>query len=1178
MTIVSLMNIHKLTIFLLFLSLTLIGFMFVSAQEETAVGTLTITQTSPAARDLDAPTDTAVSIQFDRPLSTTTVTTETLRIFGRWSGPAEGVIGFADLGATAVFTPHNPFSAGEQVMVVLSNDITANDGMTLTNGFSFQFWTATAVNPLSFQIIDTLTTRTTPGQSTRAYGGAATDMDNDGWLDLSIINEDTGDVRVFLNQADGTGLYHPFLEPPTPVNDRASPNEPADFNSDGNADLVVANINTSSVSILLGNGDGTFAPQQEITVGSQPRGVAVLDVDADGDADIVNTNSGGSGNLSLLLNDGHGVFGSPTYFEGGGAGEWALSAADMNEDGRLDLILSARISNVPSIIIQANNGDGTFSQLGTQNAGGSPWMLNVGDVNGDGHEDVAVVNSSANNGAILLGDGNGNLAPPTTYATDPFPLATDLGDIDGDGDLDWATSSFSGDWWLFLNDGNGNFSFYQEFPATIAASCALMLDFNNDHILDLALIDELADEVILVKSQPPAPPAPIVDVSPTSLSSTQFPDTIITQTVTVANIGTSDLHWQLHETACTTPADVPWLTATPLTGTTTISEATPISVQFDATGLPATSYSANLCLASDDSITPQWTMPVTLTVITKPVTYPAINISPAAITSTQTTQTTTTHTLTISNTGTADLHWQGHETDCAAPVDIPWLTMAPITGTTAVSSSNDVMIMLSSVGLESGTYETAVCFSSNDPQTAVWPIPSSPSPFRKSYNTFTCPSSSTMAHNRYLLAVDIGGTFTDLVLLNQHNQSVAVSKLLTTYPDPSQAVLTGTSDLLSQQQVAPDQIERVIHGTTLVTNTLIERRGVKTALLTTRGFRDALEIGNEGRYDLYDLGLIKPQPLVERRWRLEVDERLDARGNVLRPLDEASVIACCEQMKAEGIAAVAICFLHAYANGRHETRAAEIVRQHLPHVPISLSHQVAPALREYPRTSTTVANAYVQPLTQTYLQRLETGLQAAGITAPLNIMLSNGGTCTVATAAAFPIRLVESGPAGGALVSAYWAEKLGYKEVFAFDMGGTTAKAIMSEKGRFAITTESEVAHVHRFKKGSGLPLLVPMIHMIEIGAGGGSIASLNQLGLPGVGPQSAGSTPGPACYGRGGTDPTVTDADLLLGHLNADHFANGTMQLDITCSKRCCLCPISRKSWKCIPAAHGLGHPPIGE
>lgn len=397
----------------------------------------------------------------------------------------------------------------------------------------------------------------------------------------------------------------------------------------------------------------------------------------------------------------------------------------------------------------------------------------------------------------------------------------------------------------------------------------------------------------------------------------------------------------------------------------------------------------------------------------------------------------------------------------------------------------------------------------------------------------------------YLLAVDIGGTFTDLVLLDKQNYTVAVGKLLTTYPDPSEAVLAGTTDLLAKQEIAPTQIERVIHGTTLVTNTLIERRGVTTALLTTRGFRDAVEIGNEGRYDLYDLGLIKPTPLVERRLRLEVDERMTARGEIYTPLDEESVRARCKQMAAEGVEAVAICFLHAYANNAHELRAREIVHEMMPGVPVSLSHQVAPAMREYPRTSTTVANAYVQPLTQTYMQRLQAGLVSAGVTAPLNIMLSNGGTCRVETAVAFPIRLVESGPAGGALAGAYWAEKLGYDDVFAFDMGGTTAKAIVSEKGAFAITTESEVAHVHRFKKGSGLPLLVPMIHMIEIGAGGGSIARLNQLGLPAVGPQSAGSTPGPACYGLGGQLPTVTDADLLLGHLNGDYFANGTMTLD---------------------------------
>ncbi len=267
--------------------------------------------------------------------------------------------------------------------------------------------------------------------------------------------------------------------------------------------------------------------------------------------------------------------------------------------------------------------------------------------------------------------------------------------------------------------------------------------------------------------------------------------------------------------------------------------------------------------------------------------------------------------------------------------------------------------------------------------------------------------------NPYLLAVDIGGTFTDLVLFNQQDNTILVGKVLTSYPDPSVAVLTGVNNLLTEEAVAPTAIERVIHGTTLVTNTLIERQGVRTALLTTQGFKDALEIGNEGRYDIYDLGLIKPDPLVERRLRLEVPERMDARGKVLQTLDETAIEHLTEQLKAENIEAVAICFLHAYANPSHEQHAAELLRHHLPNIPLSLSHQVAPAMREYPRTSTTVANAYVQPLTKRYLSGLDEGLQASGIEAPLNIMLSNGGTCTVDTATSFPIRLVESGPSGG---------------------------------------------------------------------------------------------------------------------------------------------------------------------
>lgn len=402
-----------------------------------------------------------------------------------------------------------------------------------------------------------------------------------------------------------------------------------------------------------------------------------------------------------------------------------------------------------------------------------------------------------------------------------------------------------------------------------------------------------------------------------------------------------------------------------------------------------------------------------------------------------------------------------------------------------------------------------------------------------------------MKDTTFTLAIDIGGTFTDIVLLNQQDGKLVITKILTSYPDPSQAVLQGTRDLLLEHRIAPEIIERVIHGTTLVTNTLIERKGAKTALITTEGFRDALEIGREGRYDIYDLGLVLPEPLVERRLRLEIPERLDVQGEVLVSLDEMALQAICEQLRAEAVEAIAITFLHAYANPDHERRAATIVREMLPDISVSLSYEVAPELREYERTSTTVANAYVQPLTERYLHGLETGLHTAKIQAPLHIMLSNAGTCSVETAAAFPVRLVESGPSGGALAGAYWAKQAGYDDVLAFDMGGTTAKAILGNKGEFPTATEAEVARVHRFKRGSGLPLLVPMLDMIEIGAGGGSIAHLNELKLPVVGPESAGSTPGPACYSLGGSRPTVTDADLMLGYLNPDYFVGGEMQLD---------------------------------
>ncbi len=496
---------RKITYLFSVVLLFVLSTFFLSRQLASA-GELQVVNISPTPRSLAAATNAPITLTFNQPVNPATITNLTFWAFGRWSGTASGTYSFTNGNQTVSLTPAQPFSAGEQVMVILSHDIQAQDGSPLRPaGYSFQFWTAAAATDLQFEIIDTLDVRTTPGQSTRSYGGIATDFNDDGWLDLSIVNEDSADLRVFLSRADGSGLFHPFIQPTTPLNFQASPNEPSDFNRDGKADLVVANISTNSLSILLGNGDGTFASQQ-INVGTQPRGVAVLDVDGDGDTDIVNTNSGGTGNMSVLLNDGNGVFGLPSFFESGGNKEWGLAAADMNEDGILDIVIGTQ-QGTPSVIIHTSDGDGTFTLSHSQNSGGPVWMLNASDVNGDGHEDVAVANSSSNNGAILLGDGQGRTSAPVTFPTDTFTIATDLGDIDGDGDLDWVTSSFSGDWELFLNSGNGQFTRQQGFDSPENASCALMFDADNDGDLDLALIDETADKVILVRNNnSPLPP------------------------------------------------------------------------------------------------------------------------------------------------------------------------------------------------------------------------------------------------------------------------------------------------------------------------------------------------------------------------------------------------------------------------------------------------------------------------------------------------------------------------------------------------------------------------------------------------------------------------------------------------------------------------------------------------
>jgi N-methylhydantoinase A len=401
---------------------------------------------------------------------------------------------------------------------------------------------------------------------------------------------------------------------------------------------------------------------------------------------------------------------------------------------------------------------------------------------------------------------------------------------------------------------------------------------------------------------------------------------------------------------------------------------------------------------------------------------------------------------------------------------------------------------------------------------------------------------STPAHNNARLAVDIGGTFTDLAIEKDGQRWTA--KVLTTPAAPEKGVLEGVQQVLAKAAMKPADLALVIHGTTLATNAVIERKGAKTALITTDGFRDVLALANEARYDQYDLNIELAKPLVPRRWRLPVPERLDNTGKVLLALDEAAVRAHIPFMRAEGIESLAIGFIHGFVNPTHERRAAEIVREAWPELPVSLSSEVSPEMREWERFSTTVANAYVQPLMARYLKQLELGLREAGLGCPLYLMLSGGGLTTIDTAARFPIRLVESGPAGGAIFSAFVARQRGFDKVLSFDMGGTTAKVCLIDDFRPQASRTFEVARVGRFKKGSGLPLRIPVIEMVEIGAGGGSIAQVDSMGRIQVGPESAGADPGPACYGRGGTHPAVTDANLALGRYDPELFAGGALRL----------------------------------
>ncbi|MEJ5375043.1 MAG: hydantoinase/oxoprolinase family protein [bacterium] len=398
----------------------------------------------------------------------------------------------------------------------------------------------------------------------------------------------------------------------------------------------------------------------------------------------------------------------------------------------------------------------------------------------------------------------------------------------------------------------------------------------------------------------------------------------------------------------------------------------------------------------------------------------------------------------------------------------------------------------------------------------------------------------------YRLGCDIGGTFTDFVLVNDTTGQLHVYKCLTTPQDPSDAIETGIRALMDSAPGYVGNLHEVVHGTTLVINAILERKGAKTGLVTTRGFRDVLELGREVRYDAYDIFAEYPAPLVPRPLRMEVDERISSSGKVLKPLNPQEARQVLQKLLEMNIESLAVCLINSFENPLHEKQIQEVLRDLSPDLPLSVSYEVLPQIREYERTSTTVTNAYVKPITGRYLGRLEERLKKLGIPGRLYIMLSSGGITSAQVAREFPVRIIESGPTAAVIASQFYGRMFGIRNLFCFDMGGTTAKSCLIQEGEAGLVSTFEVGRVQRFKKGSGLPIQVPVVDLMEIGAGGGSIARISRLGTLQVGPESAGADPGPVCYGLGGKEPTVTDADLVLGYLNADYFLGGTMPLDL--------------------------------
>ena len=394
------------------------------------------------------------------------------------------------------------------------------------------------------------------------------------------------------------------------------------------------------------------------------------------------------------------------------------------------------------------------------------------------------------------------------------------------------------------------------------------------------------------------------------------------------------------------------------------------------------------------------------------------------------------------------------------------------------------------------------------------------------------------------LAIDIGGPFTDVAL--ECGDKQFTTKTLTTKSQPETAVLAGIETVLTQAKINPSQVEIIIYGTTLATNLLIERRGASVALVTTFGFRDVVEMRNENRFEQYDINIELPTPLVPRSQRLVVSERIAADGRILKPLDENEVRTLIPHLLEKEIQSVAVGFLHSYRNNSHEQRVREIIFSEVPELEVTLSSEVSPEMREFERISTACANAYVQPLMSRHIRSLASQLRTQGLDCPLFLMLSGGGITTPETAIRFPVRLVESGPAGGAIFSSFIARQLGLSRVLSYDMGGTTAKICLIDDGQPHTSRTFEVAREYRFLKGSGIPINIPVIEMVEIGAGGGSIADVDTMNRIRVGPESADSEPGPASYDLGGVAPTVTDADLLLGRLNPENFAGGSIRLNV--------------------------------